>query len=276
MCAAPIEDILHALWDCPQEKAAWGENSGLRDVQRAKFLNFTDLWCQVRKLEPPFDMELFSTTCWAIWHRRNKVRLNQPMDKADHIPVFAREYLQEFQSSQTIHLLNFSTQQQTQWRKPTACGFKVNYDGTVFAKTAEAGIGVVVRKANGSPMATLSQKIRFPLSVEATEAMAARRAVRFALELGLTEVEFEGDSRVITDALTGEKYSHADFGVIIEDTKALALLLHKHTFLHVKRMGNSVAHALAHRAKFCNIPNDRMELVPANIQQLLSLDASFE
>ena len=226
-------------------------------------------------MEPPFDMELFSTMCRAIWHRRNKARLKQPVDKAEYIPVFAREYLQEFQSSQTTHHPNPSPQQQVQWKKPTTSGFKVNYDGAVFAETAEAGIGVVVRTATGSLMATLSQKIRYPLSVEATEAMAARRAVRFALELGLTEVEFEGDSRVITDALTGEKYSQADFGVIIEDTKALAQLLHKHSFLHVKRMGNLVAHALARRAQCCNIPNDRMEHVPPNIQQLLSLDISY-
>jgi ribonuclease HI len=276
MCAAPTEDILHALWECPQAKTAWGGDSGLRDVRKSKFLNFTDLWCQVTKMEPPVDMELFSTICWAVWHRRNKTRLKQSVDKAEHIPDFAREYLHEFQSSQITHGPNPSPQQRTRWKKPTTCGFKVNYDGAVFAEKAEAGIGVVVRTANGSPMATLSQKIRYPLSVAATEAVAARRAVRFALELGLTEVEFEGDSRVITDALTGEKYAQADFGVIIADTKAMAQLLHKHSFLHVNRMGNSVAHALARRAQYCNTPNDRMEHVPPNIQQLLSFDASLE
>lgn len=152
----------------------------------------------------------------------------------------------------------------------------MNYDGAVFAETAEAGIGVIVRNDYGKPIATLSQKIRYPLLVEATEAMVARRAVRFALELGLTEVEFEGDSRTINDALTGEKYSKAEFGIIIEDTKALARLLHKHLFLHVKRMGNQVANALACRAKNCKIPNDRLESVPPNIENLLSLDTSIE
>ena len=41
-------------------------------------------------------------------------------------------------------------------------------------------------------------------------------------------------------------------------------------------MGNSVAHALARRAQNCNIPNDRLELVPPNIEHLLSLDISVE
>ncbi len=89
-------------------------------------------------------------------------------------------------------------------------------------------------------------------------------------------MEFEGDSRTIHDALNGEKYSQAEFGVIIEDTKFLARSFHKHLFMHVKRMGNQVAHALARRAKNCKLPNDRLESVPPNIEHLLSLDISFE
>ncbi len=32
MCAAPTEDILHALWDCPQAKTAWRGDTRLGDV----------------------------------------------------------------------------------------------------------------------------------------------------------------------------------------------------------------------------------------------------
>uniref|UniRef100_A0A2N9HL96 Reverse transcriptase zinc-binding domain-containing protein n=1 Tax=Fagus sylvatica TaxID=28930 RepID=A0A2N9HL96_FAGSY len=39
MCAAPTEDILHALWECPQAKSAWNGVSGLRDARKSKFLN---------------------------------------------------------------------------------------------------------------------------------------------------------------------------------------------------------------------------------------------
>jgi ribonuclease HI len=276
LCGALPEDILHALWVCPHAQAAWGEDTDLKELHNSNFQDFTELWCQVGRRDPPIDREVFSTTCWAIWHRRNKVRLNQPAEKTDHIPEFVREYLKEFQSCRNPQHPNTSPQPLTSWRKPTICGYKVNYDGAVFAETAEAGIGVIVRNRQGQPLAMLSQKIRFPLSVEATEAMAARRAVRFALELGLTDMEFEGDSRIINDALTGEKYSQADFGVITEDTKALARLLHNHVFLHVKRLGNSVAHALARKAQNCIIPNDRLEHVPPNIEHLLSLGISVE
>ena len=96
LCGAPTEDILHALCFCPHAYAAWGEDMGLKEIRNFNTLNFTELWCQMGKMEPPMDREVFSTTCWAIWHRRNKVRLGQQVDKAENIPAFVREYLHEF------------------------------------------------------------------------------------------------------------------------------------------------------------------------------------
>ena len=71
----------------------------------------------------------------------------------------------------------------------------------MFHNSAKAGIRVVVRDHNGTYIATLSQKVRFPHFVETTEAMAVKHAFCFALELGLCEVEFEGDLAIITEAL---------------------------------------------------------------------------
>ena len=105
--------------------------------------------------------------------------------------------------------------------------------------------------------------------------MAAWHVVRFALELGLTEVEFEGYSRDIADALNVINYLQGAFGVIIEDTKTLTQNLHIHFFLHVKRTRNTVAYTLARRAQHCSALNARMELVPPNVEHLLSLDISF-
>uniref|UniRef100_A0A2N9ETE5 Reverse transcriptase domain-containing protein n=1 Tax=Fagus sylvatica TaxID=28930 RepID=A0A2N9ETE5_FAGSY len=173
LCGALTEDILHALCFCPHASAAWGEDPGLKEIRNFNSLNFMELWCQLGKMEPPMDREVFSTTCWAIWHRRNKVRLGQQVEKAENIPAFVREYLLEFQACQFPHSPSPSSPVPTHWRKPTTCRYKVNYDGAVFAETAEAGIGVIVRNDYGKPIATLSQKIRYPLSVEATEAMAA-------------------------------------------------------------------------------------------------------
>ena len=54
--------------------------------------------------------------------------------------------------------------------------YKTNFDRAVFAKSREAGIGVVIRNSNGEVVVALSEKIPNPNSVEVLEALAARRA----------------------------------------------------------------------------------------------------
>ena len=63
----------------------------------------------------------------------------------------------------------------------------------MFAETGRAGLGVVIRNSDGAVMASLSQQIPQPTMMAQVEALAARRAVEFALEIGITSAVFEGD-----------------------------------------------------------------------------------
>ena len=70
----------------------------------------------------------------------------------------------------------------------------MNYDGAIFQEQGRASIGVVIRNSAGDVMASLSQQIPMPTMVAQVEAMATRRAVEFAQELGITRAIIEGDS----------------------------------------------------------------------------------
>ncbi|GMY22569.1 succinate dehydrogenase assembly factor 1, mitochondrial-like [Fagus crenata] len=94
----------------------------------------------------------------------------------------------------------------TKWKALTSCRYKFNYDGAVFRDKDETGLGVVV---------------------EAVEALAAKGAIQFALEIGIMEDEFEGDSETIVKALKDVCPSHTTFGLIIEDVRALSSNLEK-------------------------------------------------
>lgn len=67
-----------------------------------------------------------------------------------------------------------------------------------------AGIGVVIRDSEGEVIATLSGRIILPPSMEDVEAMACWQAMHFALEIGIQDVVFEGDSQVIFKHLTSD------------------------------------------------------------------------
>jgi ribonuclease HI len=87
------------------------------------------------------------------------------------------------------------------WTPPAEGRYKVNYDGAIFSTTNDAGLGVIIRNARGEVMGSLCQRVPFPHSVEAVEASAARCAIQFAKDLGIMEIDLEGDSKTVVDAL---------------------------------------------------------------------------
>lgn len=66
------------------------------------------------------------------------------------------------------------------WIPPSDGIYKVNFDDAMFTKLTIVGIGVTIRDSSGHIIATLSQKIRLPHSVDLVEAMVASRALTFA------------------------------------------------------------------------------------------------
>ena len=126
--------------------------------------------------------------------------------------------------------------------------YKANYDGAMFAESKEAGIGVIVRDDKGDVIVALAEKIPYPMSVEVLEALAARRAAKFVVELGLSVAEFEGDSEIVWKALKAADWAHSATGLIIKDTMSIIGSLRTFSFSHTRRQGNCVTHALAERA----------------------------
>ena len=100
----------------------------------------------------------------------------------------------------------------TTWMAPEAHNYKLNFDGATFAEEGTTGIGVVIRNDAGLVMASLSQRIPLPTSIIEVEALAARRAMEFALELGFDYVTLEGDSEVLVKTLNagGNTLAHYD------------------------------------------------------------------
>ena len=94
-------------------------------------------------------------------------------------------------------------------------------------------------------MASMAQQIPLPTIVAQVEALAAWRAVEFALEIGITKVIVEGDSETIVKELKEPTLSMALHGHLIQDVKCLSSSFVSLSFTHVRRQGNNAAHALA-------------------------------
>ena len=149
---------------------------------------------------------------------------------------------------------------------------KINFDSAVFRETDEAGLGVVVRDHQGRVMASMSEKIKLPSSSYEVEALAAVRAISFALELHLPSVIVEGDSELIILALRSEEESFTSFDHLIFSIKQSLGIFSCISFSHTHRTGNSLAHNLAQYARHIDTLMVCMEDVPPHLHHVLVTD----
>ena len=75
--------------------------------------------------------------------------------------------------------------QRRKWLPPKPGKYKINFDGATFNESEEVGFGIVVCDSSGQVLAALAEKIGKPCNIETLEMLAARRAVIFAMEIGI-------------------------------------------------------------------------------------------
>ena len=146
--------------------------------------------------------------------------------------------------------------------------YKMNFDAATFSSSNSVGIGVIVHDCARDVISALSM----PQSVAAVEALACRRVVKFAAEIGLPQVVIEGDLAVIINALTTDNGEQTIYGNIIEDICALISGFQLVEYNHVPRACNLVADALAKKASTVTSLQVWLEDTPFNITPLVLRD----
>jgi ribonuclease HI len=274
-CHGAIEDTLHALWSCPALSQVWQASNDLTTLQKTYHHSYNSLVRKVMNLASPLSLETFAMKCWLLWNKRNQSRLQLPSVEYSTIWSRAQDLLHE-------HLLVTQTEKaaapqhpHVKWKPPSPHLYKANFDGAFFKETNKGGIGVVIRDQAGLAIATLSQKLPATPSIEMTEALAARKAILFAKEVGLTNVAFEGDAENVIRDLCSSETLHSAYGLLIEDAKSMLLTFQDYSISHTRRSGNMVAHALACIATQCQNCLVWMEEVPPDISNVLLHDLSY-
>lgn len=161
------------------------------------------------------------------------------------------------------------------WVPPDLPFYKANFDGALFRDSSSAGIGVVVKDFEGNVIGALSEQIGLPASVVEVEALAYRRAVSFAIEIGLQEVVSEGDSKTIISSLNSDCSCLAHFVHLVEDCRVHAGNLRFSAFTHVRRIYNVVADKLAKKARYLLLPQFWLEDIPVDVSPFVTQDRNF-
>ena len=130
----------------------------------------------------------------------------------------AAKLLQDYLDTQDFQAPSNPTDPPPQsWTPPNPNYFKANFDGAVFNSSNSAGIGVIIRDSNGEVIAAMSERIRLPTTVTEVEILACRRAVIFAIEVGIQDIIFEGDSLTVIRAINSGNANEASYGNLLED-----------------------------------------------------------
>lgn len=269
-CKAQFESVLHALWTCPSLRQVWDVDFGWVDRQKTSMGSFQNLVELI--MQEPLKLELFTTTAWFLWSRRNKLRLNEDALPLNRVVSEAKRYLSLHQQPVSNLPKNQSHVRETKWKPPEFNCFKTNFDGAMFTNIGEAGLGVVIRNHAGEIIAALSEKIPQPPSITCLELLAARRAAIFVHEVGLHESILEGDSKTVIKSLQKGDMFQSAYGHLLKDIMFYVKSLRSYNFSHTYRKGNSVADALAKKARFSSDLTVWMEHVPPNINSFVLAD----
>ena len=232
-CKVRTEDCSHALFFCSNVQEVWAADQQWQWLSTLSGKTAGEIFNHA--LEEDKDPSLLVYTAWTLWNHRNKCR--EPQYPLNQVLQFAKDRRKEFQTAQSTFPKQMH-RKHTRWKPPEAGQFKVNYDGAVFREQGRAGIGVVIRNSDGAVLAFLSQQIPLPTTVAQVEALVARRATEFALEIGIDQVIIEGDSEVIYKDLIDPGPSLALHGHLICDILQFANVFSLCTFNTVGRTGN--------------------------------------
>ncbi|KAL0359843.1 UNVERIFIED_CONTAM: hypothetical protein Sangu_0833700 [Sesamum angustifolium] len=94
---------------------------------------------------------------------------------------------------------------------------KINFDGAMFERVGEMGVGAVARDSRGHCLAWLTHRIPRPGVGEVAEAWAAREAIQLALRHGWCRVVFEGDCVSLIRKLVNQQRDLSIVGPLVSD-----------------------------------------------------------
>ncbi|XVF43609.1 hypothetical protein PTKIN_Ptkin02bG0053500 [Pterospermum kingtungense] len=215
------ETGMHTIQDCVWAKEVWslfpGKDQWLRshDTAAAHWIS------RVLETMDKALVEEGLSLLWAIWNWRNKEVMNREKVTAQF--VFEK-------------------------KAPMRDFYKINFDGAFSKEEVIGGIGVVARDVDSLVTGALHLAIWNMRDVASVEATATAIAAKFAKDLGLSKVIFEGDALAIINAINSIASYLSTIGNIIKETRAIGRSFRVCQFVYVRRQANVAAHTLAKRA----------------------------
>ncbi|KAL6194501.1 hypothetical protein ACLB2K_035585 [Fragaria x ananassa] len=229
LCNEDNETMDHLFGYCKYAKEIWQASNMMPPLNWEEgFFRVIHEWF----VENPFDNVCFTkliTICWQIWKARNEVIFKGKNLNAGNIvraaAMFQSSTYVASQHSRVGIPNDNDIDKMIRWTPPPPLWVKINFDGSV--RSGAAAGDFIIRTDSGNPILAAAFNCG-RANVPVTEAMALRNSLIQAQELGVTNVQVEGDSKLVIDVANVLKCS-----------------FHSISFSYVLHEANFVANALA-------------------------------
>lgn len=212
-----------------------------------------------------------------IWKERNSLVWNQTHCRPNLVVSDALRTLNEWRTSCfgiTPSRVNSSPNVICRgWHNLSPGWFRAGVDATFFSEDNVTGIGIILQDDVGGFISTRVLCIPGCLRVDEGEAMGLHEVLSWIKALGLQQVLFETDSKLVVDALSSRVEDLSEFGSIVSSCKKILESNLSFTVKHVRRDVNFVAHRLARVAKHYSNPHVWVE-PPDCVESLLNYSCS--
>ncbi|XP_041007557.1 uncharacterized protein LOC121252140 [Juglans microcarpa x Juglans regia] len=178
VCSAETETIMHALWVYPATNDIWAEVRGC--VQK---------WGRIE--------EEFLLLWGKLMGRLSMKKLEDMIALKGLLEFKAAQIL----TKQVVKGQNSNSRSAMRWEKPESGCVNVNWDASLNLKERRMGAGIIVRDEKGKAIVVVCDQKANVDNPMVAECFALRMVVELCSELNIHKVVFEGDARIIIEAV---------------------------------------------------------------------------
>jgi hypothetical protein len=197
------------------------------------------------------EVEKFAIIAQRIWFKRNRMVFGGPLPIPRALVAEALETLSDFQKAQGT-ASNPSPVESTvtrhSWFPPPPGTIKLNWDVSIDKNRKLMGVGLIARDHLGAVKACGFMAQAYISDPMTAEAYAARCGVDFCMDLGLSTIILEGESREILLALRKEEAWPRRYNSFMLDARNKLRSFQAWSTNFVRRDLNQAAHELAQMA----------------------------
>lgn len=169
-------------------------------------------------------LDLVFVIFYRIWCRMNAFVFNDSLKSPGVVLTFAKnelsDYVQVHQVAGISKAMSQGGPMDEIWQPSVRAPFKVNFDASLDKNKGKAvGLKVVVRNVRGKMQVGRSTPMNSLQLVFLAESLALLNATELCADLGLHQVHFKGNTKLVIEAVLSSTADESWLGQVIEDIK---------------------------------------------------------